>query len=151
VTAATALLDCRVAGPGAELAAHLRIRRQVFVHEQQVFTGTDADQWDDDGCTVHVLGLVDGVPAGTVRLHPLERPGLWRGDRLAVLPQFRRAALGAPLVRFAVGTAAALGGERMTAMVQLPNIRFFARLGWRPLGRPTSYVGRLHQQMQIEL
>jgi putative N-acetyltransferase (TIGR04045 family) len=151
VTAVTALLDCRVAAPGNELATHLLIRRQVFVHEQQVFTGTDADPRDDDPRTVHVLGLVDGVPGGTVRLYPLEPPGQWRGDRLAVLPQFRRAALGAPLVRFAVSTGAALGGDRMTAMVQLPNVRFFVRLGWQPIGRPTSYVGRPHQQMQIQL
>jgi hypothetical protein len=54
-------------------------------------------------------------------------------------------------VRFAVRTASRLGGSVMLAHVQLANVPFFERLGWRPLGEPTPYVGRLHQRMAIDL
>lgn len=167
-----AALACRVVRTPAERAAHAAIRAQVFVQEQHVFTGSDADGRDADPATWHVLGLVGDRPGGTVRLYPLDgsRPGpswmaglggagldgdplrgVWQGDRLAVLPQWRHLGLGVPLVRFAVATAAALGGERMVAMVQVPNVRFFVRLGWVPIGGPCSYVGLPHQRMSITL
>jgi putative N-acetyltransferase (TIGR04045 family) len=148
---ARAHLECRVVEGADELAAHREIRRAVFVAEQHVFADSDADARDTDPATLHVLGLVDGVPAGTVRLFPLADAGQWQGDRLAVLPPFRAAGLGAPLVRFAVATAGALGGRRMIAHVQPANEVFFRRLGWRRRGGPELYVGIPHLLMDIDL
>jgi len=145
-------LVCRAVTHGPERAAHHAIRRAVFVEEQAVFAGDDDDARDALPTTVHVLGLVDGVPAGTVRFYPLDaKPGLWKGDRLAVLPEFRYAGIGRPLVRFAVATAGRLGGSRMVAQIQPANVRFFTALGWTALGAPADYLGILHQQMSIEL
>jgi putative N-acetyltransferase (TIGR04045 family) len=141
---------CRpVAGPD-ELAVHLGIRRAVFVAEQGLFDGSDADGHDDDPATVHVLGFVGGVPAGTVRLYPLTG-ALWHGDRLAVLPEFRRSRIGGALVRLAVALAGERGGERMQARVQLPNVRFFQYLGWAPTAPPADHLGVPHQWMAIPL
>jgi len=120
------------------------------------------DHHDDDPATVHVLGLCGDVAGGTVRLYPLMdapigydaddlEPGLWKGDRLAVLPSFRRNGLGAPLVRFAVQTAAQAGGRKMVAHIQPPNVGFFEYLGWYAVGEPVSFVGRPHQTMAIDL
>ncbi len=144
-------LTCRVVQDAAQAREHARIRTEVFVAEQRLFAGTDADAHDEDPATLHVLGFVGDVAAGTVRLYPLEERGLWQGDRLAVLPEWRHDGLGAPLVRFAVATAGVLGGLRMVAMVQVPNVEFFVRLGWQPVGEPRPYVGVLHQQMAIGL
>ncbi|MCW2498644.1 MAG: GCN5-related N-acetyltransferase [Frankiales bacterium] len=143
-------LRCRsVQGPD-ELATHHRIRRAVFVQEQRLFDGDDRDSHDDDAQVVHVLGFVDDEPAGTVRLYPLS-DGVWKGDRLAVLPEHRHAGIGAPLVRTAVATAAAAGGRRMDATVQAVNTTFFVHLGWTPVGEPADYLGVLHQDMTIAL
>lgn len=147
-------LCCLVVDSSADLAAHLAIRRAVFVAEQGVFVESDADAHDEDPATLHVLGLVDGVPAGTVRLFPLDPAapeGGWQGDRLAVLPGYRASGLGAPLVRFAVATAGALGGRTMIAHVQPANRVFFRRLGWVQRGEPELYVGLPHLLMDIEL
>jgi GNAT superfamily N-acetyltransferase len=76
---------------------------------------------------------------------------VWKGDRLAVLPPYRRCGLGGPLVRFAVKTAGALGGAEMVAFIQPQNVPVFEHLGWCAVGRPTVYVGRPHQQMRISL
>jgi putative N-acetyltransferase (TIGR04045 family) len=97
-----------------------------------------------------VLGLHAGRPAGTVRLYPTG-PGEWLGDRLAVLPGYRTAGLGAPLVRFAAAAAAARGGRLMRAHVQVANERFFHRLGWRTDGPVETYVGHPHVPMSIDL
>jgi putative N-acetyltransferase (TIGR04045 family) len=141
-----------VTGSG-ELSAHHTIRDAVFVAEQGIFARSDRDARDDAASTVHVLGLVGGLPAGTVRLFPLDPadPGDWQGDRLAVLREYRARSLGAPLVRFAVATAGRLGGRRMIAHVQPVNREFFLRLGWRQVGGPELYVGIPHLLMDIEL
>jgi putative N-acetyltransferase (TIGR04045 family) len=143
--------ECRIVRDQAELAQHLRIRRRIFVEEQAIFAGTDHDEHDRDPATLHVIGYWEQQPAGTVRLYPLDQAGLWKGDRLAVLPPYRRHELGALLVRFAVASASERGGSRMIAYIQLPNVEFFARLGWRLAGEPVQYAGQPHQMMDIPL
>lgn len=145
-------LACGAVASAEGLAAHHAIRRAVFVDEQAVFAGSDLDEHDHDPRTVHVLGRHEGVPAGAVRLYPLDDRGeLWQGDRLAVLAEFRTSGLGAPLVRFAVATAGALGGREMVAHVQVANEVFFRRLGWTRTGDVEDYVGRPHVLMRIPL
>lgn len=140
--------ECRPVQDDRELALHHGIRRQVFVVEQRLFVDDDRDSRDDDPRTVHVLGHVGGVAAGTVRLYP-QGGELWKGDRLAVLAEHRQAGIGGPLVRFAVATAAARGGRCMEATVQAVNTRFFRHLGWSPAGDPADHLGVLHQPMTI--
>jgi putative N-acetyltransferase (TIGR04045 family) len=115
-----------------------------------LFSVDDHDVHDTEAATIHVLGLHDGVPAGTVRLYPVGDAS-WKGDRLAVLPEHRHSHLGAPLVRYAVATAGALGGSQMVAQIQPGNVRFFQALGWTAVGEPVDYLGVPHQQMSIAM
>jgi len=142
---------CRLARTRVELDDHFTVRRAVFVVEQRLFAGDDRDERDADAGTLHAIGVVAGAVGGAVRLYPLDGAGLWKGDRLAVLPALRHGLLGAELVRFAVRTAGELSGRRMVAMIQLPNVRFFEMLGWRGSGPVAHYHGVLHQPMQIVL
>jgi putative N-acetyltransferase (TIGR04045 family) len=146
------LLSCRLVTRPDELASHHWIRHETFVREQMVFAGSDVDAHDAREDVIHVVGYCGEVPAGTVRLYPLDECGhTWQGDRLAVLPEFRHVGLGAPLVRFAVATAGRLGGVSMHAHVQVANERFFTRLGWIRQGDVELYVGRPHLLMTIAL
>ena len=142
---------CRLAATPAERARHFAVRRAVFVLEQGLFDRDDRDRRDAELATLLAVGLVGEQVGGAVRLYPLDGEGLWKGDRLAVLPGFRHGALGAELVRFAVATAGARGGARMVAMIQVPNVRFFAALGWRPDGEVVPFHGVAHQPMDIAL
>jgi putative N-acetyltransferase (TIGR04045 family) len=134
-----------------ERAAHFAVRHAVFVEAQGLFAGSDRDARDALPDTVHVVACVDGVVVGTVRLYPLDNAGLWKGDRLAVLPSARVHRLGGELVRFAVRTAGELGGVRMVAQIQPANVRFFEHLGWARDGEPGPYCGVIHQPMAIAL
>jgi putative N-acetyltransferase (TIGR04045 family) len=140
-----------------ERDAHYRIRHQVFVREQRLFLppggghGDDRDGHDADPATIHVIGLAGEAVVGTVRLYPLDAPGLWQGDRLAVLPESRRLGLAAPLVRFAVATAAQRGGTCMQAYIQPGNVPIFEWLGWQRTGGLAPYAGIPHQRMVIDL
>ena len=147
-----ARLVCRGVSSADELEAHLALRRRVFVAEQALFEGDDADERDRDPRTVHVVGLVDGEVCGAVRLYPLDEEGRdWKGDRLAVARDRRALHLGAALVRCAVSTAGGLGGSRMLAHIQLGNVAFFELLGWSADGRPAPFHGVEHQLMTIPL
>lgn len=150
--AGTSIIVCRPAQSAEALKEHRSIRHEVFVLEQALFVETDVDVHDHHESTICLVGYCDGVAAGSVRLFEVDRStGLWQGDRLAVLRRFRAIGLGAPLVRCAVATAGALGGTEMMAHIQLPNVRFFSRLGWTSVGETELYVGRPHQQMRIAL
>ena len=148
---ATSAAACRLAADAGERAAHFEIRHRVFVEQQALFSGSDRDERDVRAGTLHAVGFVDGAPVGAVRLYPLDADGLWKGDRLAVLPEARVQHVGALLVRFAVATAGERGGSRMVARVQLPNVRFFERLGWTPTAPPADHLGVPHQWMAIPL
>jgi putative N-acetyltransferase (TIGR04045 family) len=152
VQAQVVAIECRAARTPDELAAHHAVRRRVFVVEQEIFSGTDRDRHDRDPLTVHVVGLVDNVIAGSVRLFPLDEAAIrWQGDRLAVLPGYRTHGLGAPLVKYAVWLAGAKGGDTMIAHIQLPNVAFFRHLGWSCDGDVETYAGLPHQPMSIAL
>jgi putative N-acetyltransferase (TIGR04045 family) len=142
---------CRLARGPDELAAHYAVRQRVFVEDQSLFAGSDEDERDRRPGTLHAVALYDGEVAGAVRLYPLDAAGLWKGDRLAVLPHARVRHLGALLVRFAVATAGDRGGHTMVAQIQLPNVRFFEHLGWSADGPPAPYHGVMHQPMAIPL
>ncbi|MBP2367841.1 MSMEG_0567/Sll0786 family nitrogen starvation N-acetyltransferase [Pseudonocardia parietis] len=142
-------VDCRIV-TGADVVEHHRVRHAVFVIEQGVFAESDVDAHDAREDVVHVLATIGEHAVGTVRLYPVDAAGLWRGDRLAVLPDYRTAGAGAPLVRLAVATAASRGGVRMVAHVQPPNRRFFEHLGWTA-GAVETYAGFPHVAMTIPL
>ena len=172
-----AVLTCDAVATEAERLAHFLIRRQVFVIEQGLFGGAagaagahgatgatgahgaagaygaygDTDAHDDDPATIHVVGRADETICGTVRLYPLDVPGRWKGDRLAVLAGYRNLGLGAPLVRFAVRSAGLAGGREMEAFIQPANVAFFRWLGWRRTGDLVEYAGMPHQRMLIDL
>lgn len=145
-----ASLTCRLAENSSEIELHRKIRQVVFVDEQRLFVDSDLDRFDEDPETLYALGHCGPVVGGVVRLYPLEG-GLWKGDRLAVLPAFRKLMLGAALVNFAVRTAGERGGHTMVAFVQVQNVRFFESLGWHKDGEPFAYHGQPHQQMLIGL
>lgn len=143
---------CVEAITAEQRAMHHRIRQAVFVDEQAIFVGSDIDDHDAHDDVVRVLALRGAEPVGAVRLYPLDaRQELWKGDRLAVLPDSRTGGAGAPLVRFAMAFAAAHGGRRMVAQIQATNVRFFLRLGWSACGPAERYLGLLHQPMDIAL
>lgn len=142
---------CRPTATRAERQICARLRHEVFVAEQNIFEGDDEDAHDHDEATIHLVADVLGVAAGTVRIYPVNDGGLWKGDRLAVFPAFRRMVVGKRLVQAAVRTAGQLGGTEMIATVQLSNVRFFEHLGWRRDGEPAPAYGVMHQLMRIPL
>ncbi len=134
-------------------AEYFALRREVFCAEQGIFDGDDRDGVDEVGTAIVAASCVLGSPyrvVGAVRIHEAQAR-LWWGSRLAVRPELRRVgALGAGLIRMAVGTARARGCERFLAHVQAQNVAMFEALRWRVLERLELH-GRPHALMAAEL
>lgn len=127
-----------VRAEGEDLTAYRRLRRSVFVTEQGLFAGSDADDVDDDPRTVVLVARTpSGEVLGGVRIHPMTELsggrdiGWWRGSRLAVQRDARMLlGVGAALIRAACAAAESAGALRFDACVQAPNETLFRRLGW---------------------
>ncbi|MCW2528744.1 MAG: synthase [Pseudonocardiales bacterium] len=133
-------------------AAYQRLRREVFVTEQGLFTGSDHDDHDDDPRTIVLVARGrDGGVLGGVRLGPVGGGpdiGWWQGGRLAVRREARRAGgVGAALVRAACAESQNHGVVRFDATVQAANENFFTRLGWIKV-RETTVAGAPHVLMR---
>src|SRR6202034_2618096 len=116
-----------------ELSGAAALRRAVFYDEQGLFQRDDRDEVATTIVALSSFTIVAERVVGTVRIHE-QAPGLWRGSRLAVAPDYRRVgAIGASLIRLAVSSAHALGCRRFLAHVQSQNALLFQRLRWRTL------------------
>jgi putative N-acetyltransferase (TIGR04045 family) len=136
-----------------QLEAYFALRRRIFVHEQKLFIGSDADAWDESATPIVALsqlaGMADEV-VGVVRIYE-SAPHLWFGGRLGVAERYRsRGAVGAELITAAVSTAHAWGCRHFLATVQEANVRYFERRHFRVL-EPIQVCGQPHWLMEADL
>lgn len=132
--------------------AYHRLRREVFVREQELFDGTDRDDIDDVAERVVLVARAeDGTIVGGVRIAPGQPDrdlAWWTGSRLVVDRDHRRAAhVGGELIIAACAAAELLGALRFEATVQRPRVNMFQRLGWQALGE-TVVAGAPHERMR---
>lgn len=142
---------CHSARNDRERAEAFAIRHRIFVEEQGLFSATDQDEHDRAG--IHLVARQGGKMVGTVRVFrdPRSNNGHWVGGRLAVHKNHRVFRVGASLVREAMKRVKKKGCTVFTAHIQEKNVRFFEKLGWRPMGAPESFHGQPHQLMQADL
>ena len=140
----------KIAETEDELKEYFRIRHEVFVKEQQIFSDTDVDEKDDKA--IHIIGVekTSGEIIGVVRCYR-EEGNTWFGGRLGADPGHRNGRVGSHLVKFAVSTAKSRGCKKFLAYIQPNNVKFFQRLNWISLGEPVTYQGLPHQLMEANL
>ncbi|MFO7599524.1 MAG: MSMEG_0568 family radical SAM protein [Candidatus Desulfacyla sp.] len=145
-----AALTCHRARTSFELSQAFDIRREVFVTEQKIFETSDRDPDDLNG--IHLVAKQGQDVVGTVRVFRNGNGnGHWIGGRLAVKKGYRSSGAGELLVRRAVATVKEQGCTKFTAHIQEDNVPFFSRLGWKGIGMPEPYFGRVHQVMEANL
>lgn len=125
----------------AELAA---IRREVFVEEQRV---PEALEWDgEDAGARHWLALVEGRPAGTVRLLRGGHVG-----RMAVRRRYRSAGVGSALLRSVIAAAREQNLRELYLHAQTHAIEFYARHGFEAEGPEFMDAGMPHRTLRLAL
>ena len=143
---------CKIVETPAERRGHFAVRHVVFVDEQGLFAGTDVDEHDDQAIHIVAVAGNTGAVVGAVRCYSAG-DDVWYGGRLAVLQAYRRhaASIGANLCQLAEATVIEHGCRCFLAYIQLQNVRFFERLGWRAQGEPVIHCGEPHQVMAASL
>ncbi len=133
-----------------DLKTYYKLRKNIFVREQKIFSETDIDEHDETALHIAAIEKPSGRMVGGVRCYNLEG-NTWVGGRLSALPSHRNGIVGRHLVKFAIETVKTRGCELFIAYVQQQNVRFFERLGWKCSEEPIIYQGKPHQLMEANL
>jgi ElaA protein len=142
------MVDIRVVSSKEDIDQCLRLRRLVFIEEQQVPEDEEVDG-DDDHCT-HILARVDGIAMGAARFQYID--GKAKIQRVCVLKEARGTGLGAQLMRGILETIKT-EGKVETAVLgsQTHALAFYEKLGFSAFGDEYLDAGILHQDMKITL
>ncbi len=140
----------KIAETERELKEYFRLRHEVFVQEQKIFSETDIDDYDHNAVHIVAIEKSTGNIVGVVRCYKKEED-TWFGGRLGAAPGYRNGRVGASLVRLAVKTVKSKGSKKFLAYIQPQNVKFFERLDWKTVGEPVIYQGLTHQLMEADL
>ena len=132
-----------------QLGHALDIRRAVFVAEQGVSEALEID--GRDGAAEHLLALLEGEPAGTLRLRLLEDDRIAKIERVAVLPESRGRGVGHALMRSAIERAIALDAHEARLHAQTYVTAFYRALGFVAFGEKFEEDGIPHLAMRLDL
>ena len=133
-----------------DLEEYYKIRRDVFVIEQKIFSETDLDEYDEGAIHIAAIETSNGKMVGAVRCYNSEG-NTWFGGRLSAIRGYRNGRVAYNLVRFAVKTVKSRGCNKFLAYVQPQNVKFFERLSWNPIGDLITHEGKPHQLMEADL
>jgi radical SAM protein (TIGR04043 family)/putative N-acetyltransferase (TIGR04045 family) len=142
-------LVCHPVRTRAEQGRAFEIRKEVFILEQKIFSDSDVDE--NDSKSIHLVAEWNNQVVGTVRFFPVNRNGHWIGGRLAVRKGFRNTGAGELLVQEAMQCVKSRGCIKFTAHIQLENVPFFSRIGWKTIEPVKDYFGKPHQLMEANL
>lgn len=142
-------LICHPVRARVEQGKAFEIRKEVFVLEQKFFSDSDLDE--NDAKSIHLVAEWNHQVVGTVRLFPVNNNGHWIGGRLAVRKGYRNTGAGELLVREAMQCVKNRGCTKFTAHIQLENVPFFSKIGWKAVESVKQYFGKPHQMMEANL
>lgn len=126
------------------LSICLALRRVVFVEEQGVPEAVDADGRDAE--CIQFLAWVHGVPIGTARMRVVD--GVAKGERLAVLEDFRGHGAGRILMEVLEANARAAGLRTVLVHAQEAVVPFYEKLGYAAYGEPFVEADIPHRAMR---
>ncbi|MDE2463748.1 MAG: GNAT family N-acetyltransferase [Alphaproteobacteria bacterium] len=121
--------EVRVARTGEDVERALAIRSAVYLIEQQCPYEEEFDGNDRTG--THMLGLIEGEPAATLRLRYFA--DFAKIERVAVLPRYRNTAVAKELVHGALEFLRRKGYRKVYGHVQKRLINYWSRFGFKIL------------------
>ena len=122
-------LEAVVASNPDHLAKIFALRAAVFMSEQNCPYEEEFD--GNDFCASHILGLVDGHPAATLRLRYFA--DFANMERLAVLPKCRRTLIAKIVVDKAIDIIRRKGYPVLYGHAQKRLLKFWGRFGLKPM------------------
>jgi len=141
-------LDVKIAKDEIDVAACMRLRRAVFIKEQNVAEHEEVDG-QDQNCT-HVLAIANGIPAGAARFQQLG--SYVKIQRVCVPKEHRGHGIGAEVIKFIVGHVSNSGGIASIRLgAQTHALEFYHKLGFTECSKEYLDAGILHRDMELRL
>jgi predicted GNAT family N-acyltransferase len=130
---------------GGDGGALRLVREEVFIREQGVPIELE---WDEiDACCIHLLALdAEGNPIATARLSPDGVVG-----RMAVLREWRGKGVGGRLLSRLLEEARKKHFQHVYLSAQLHATGFYAKYGFRAMGKDFMEAGIPHIKMALRL
>lgn len=127
------------------------IRAAVFAEEQGVRGAERGDR--DDATAIHALALVDGVPAGTGRLHLVPTKDGPEGQIawVSVLPQFRRLGVATAIMQHLMAAARDVNLPYVILSAQTHAKSLYESFGFQAISPPYVMANIEHQMMVAHL
>jgi len=132
----------------SELKDAFRIRRQVFITEQNVPPNLEYDE--EDRTALHMLAKDGEKAIGTARVLFLSNNQA-KLERLAVLKSFRGRGIGSGIISFLEKQLKNQGVEKVMLHAQCRATAFYKSCGFAETGTPFWEVGIKHIKMQKQL
>jgi len=134
-TAPRANIEVRVARDFNDLAKVNAVRAATYMYEQECPYDEEFD--GNDLCGAHLIGFIDGEPAGCIRLRFFA--DFVKFERLAVRREFRKSKLAFRLVRAAMKYAAEKGYRQVYGHARHDLVRFWETFGFRRIDGRSSF------------
>jgi predicted GNAT family N-acyltransferase len=141
--------EVRIARGFDDLLMVYSVRSAVYIAEQEC---PFAEEFDgNDHCATHLIGLVNGEPAGCIRIRFFY--DFAKIERLAVLKRFRKSMLASDLVLAGIDHVRRKGFRRIYGHSREGLEAFWARFGWKPIGadRHLTFSSFRYTEMVIDL
>ena len=138
-------LETKLVSTSEQLDKVMAIRAAVFMIEQNCPYDEEFD--GNDFCSAHILGTVNGEPAAVLRMRYFAE--FAKIERLAVLPRFRRSAIAKEVVEQGIEICRRKGYTKLYGHAQLRLAPFWARFGFRPMGKP-KFAFSDHEYIEMD-
>jgi predicted GNAT family N-acyltransferase len=136
--------DIRVANWAEDKADLAKIRRSVFIEEQNVPEELEWDEYDD--LSTHFIATHNRRPVATARLKPDGQIG-----RMAVLREYRHQGIGRKLLQYILQLAASRQLEQLYLHAQVEALPFYEKQGFSAHGEVFYEADIPHRAMAKKL
>ncbi len=134
------VIDIRLADWQRDQDQLSKIRRSVFIEEQNVPEDMEWDEYDE--ISTHFLLTLNNKPVAAARLTPKGQIG-----RMAVVAEFRKQGIGTKLLIFVLKNAASKNFKKIYLHAQVSAISFYKKQGFSTHGGLFYEAGIAHRKM----
>ena len=141
-------IDVRPVRSFEDMAMIFAVRSATYISEQFCLYSEEFD--GNDFCATHLIGFIDGDPAGCIRMRYFG--DFVKVERLAVRREYRRSRLAFKLVREALALARQKGFRRFYGHARLDLVPFWAMFGFRELTdrAPFKFADVDYREMELD-
>ncbi len=137
-------INIHIADWNSERNILAKIRRQVFIEEQNV---PEDMEWDEhDSSSTHFLATLDNKVIATARLKTDGQIG-----RMAVLAEYRNKGIGSKLLKFVLLTAKQQKQKNVYLHAQVSAIPFYKKHGFTACGDVFYEANIPHREMSKKI